>query len=102
MIQHYLVILLMCAAASRAASAEDSAATASTQELHASDHYGGSTNTNSNWMLLELSEQVDLAAQSLKPNAEPTVFRPPTPQSAAAIAGTAVVVAAAGVAATRA
>ncbi|CDJ60049.1 hypothetical protein, conserved [Eimeria maxima] len=79
-IQHYLVILLMCAAASRAASAEDSAATASTQELHASDHYGGSTNTNSNWMLLELSEQVDLAAQSLKPNAEPTVFRPPTPQ----------------------
>ncbi|CDJ31675.1 uncharacterized protein EMH_0009870 [Eimeria mitis] len=31
-------------------------------------------------MLLELSEQMDLAAQSLKPNAEPTVFPPPSPQ----------------------
>ncbi|CDJ46725.1 hypothetical protein, conserved [Eimeria brunetti] len=78
-IQQLLVVLLMCVAAATAASSE-SAAAAVSRRGHAGDSGTGGSNEGGNWNLLELSEQINLAAQSLKPNAEPTVFPPPSQQ----------------------
>ncbi|CDI81766.1 hypothetical protein, conserved [Eimeria praecox] len=78
-LQQHLVVLLLYSAASMAASPEDAASLAAVRETHPTDGYSNSNSTTDR-ILLELSEQFDLAAHSLKPNAEPTVFPPPSPQ----------------------